>query len=345
MQGYHELVGAEGGEHNSKVIQARLIEFINHKKKQGTRSQSIGSQLSALRHFYWINEIDGIKWDRVRAFLGEATKSVEDKAYSHEQIAKILTFTDHRLNVVVLTQSSSAMRIGAIVGLKWGDLEYIERHQLYSFKVYRGTPAQYLTFCTPECAKAIQDYMNYRANLGEEITPQSPFIRERFSKENADKPRPAALKTLQSTIRKAFVRAGVRTYEKGGGPHKRKENMLTHGLRKFARRQMRKSGMDPIITEYLLGHMSGDMKMGVSKLMLTYDPSEDSELLSEYLKAVDYLTISNEARERFAAEKARKEKSELEEKYEARIVYLENSIAERKVIDSDLPDSAKIEKA
>lgn len=298
MQGYHELVGDEGSPNNSKLIQTRLIQFINYKRDQGIRAQTIGGQLTALRKFYWINEIDGIKWDRVRAYLGEPTKAVDDKAYTHEQIAQALRFMDYRQKVIVFAQASTAMRIGGVAGLKWGDLEFIERHGIYSFKVYKGTPAEYLTFCTPECAAAIDAYMNYRRQSGETITANSPLIRDQFSADNANKPRTPSLESIHRILRNGFVKAGLRTIEKGGSAKNRKENMLTHALRKFARKQMRKAGMDPIIAEYLLGHMSGDMKVGVSKLMMTYDPSEDSELLSEYLKAIDNLTISNEARER-----------------------------------------------
>jgi hypothetical protein len=111
-------------------------------------------------------------------------------------------------------------------------------------------------------------------------------------------------------MRDTFIRAGLRKVDYGV-MHKRKENMLTHGLRKFAKKNMRKAGTDPLIIEYLMGHRSGDLSMGVTKLMMTYDPSEESELLSEYLKAVPNLTISNEARERFKAQKLEVENAEL----------------------------------
>lgn len=101
--------------------------------------------------------------------------------------------------------------------------------------------------------------------------------------------------------------------DKGGSARQRKENMLTHGLRKFAKRQMRKSGMDPVLIEYLMGHKSGDIEMGITKLMMTYDPSEDSELLTEYLKAIPNLTINSDKRERFEKEKAWQERDEYKE--------------------------------
>ena len=327
MQGYHELVGNEGSSDNSKTIQARLVAYISYKHEQGARSQSIGNHLTALRHFYWINEVDGIKWDRVRSYLGEPVKAVEDKAYTHEQIAQVCSFTDYRMKIAVMLQATSAMRIGAIADkaggkryLRVGDLTRIEKHGIYSIKAYSRTSAQYITFCTPECAKVIDDYLAYRRQQGETITADSPLIREQFSDLNATRPRPASLKTIEGLVRRAFVKAGLRTVEKGGSSAKRKENMLTHGLRKFAKKNMRKAGIDPVIIEYLMGHRSGDLSMGVTKLMMTYDPSEDSELLTEYLKAVDNLTISNEARERFKAQKLEQENKALQEQIDHKIV-------------------------
>ena len=329
IKSYPDLVGDEGSIQNSKRLEMRLIDYIAKRKKDGITAQTLSNHLSAPRHFYKMNDIDGIKWDKVRRYLGERVKTVDDKAYTHEQIAKAIEFADYRIKALILTQASTGMRIGGIVGgslngikipyLKWGDLEYIERHGIFSFKAYRRTSAEYLVFCTPEAAKAIKEYMRYREQQGEAMTPESPLIREQFGANKADKPRPIAKVTASKRIDDAFVRAGLRTRE-AGQKHRRKENMLTHGFRKFAKKWMRKSGVDPLIIEYLVGHQSGDMKAGVSKLMMTYDPAEDGELLAEYLKAIPNLTIASVERERFAKEQALKERDVVNEKYEKELL-------------------------
>lgn len=310
MKSYPELVGDEGSVQNSRMIEARIIDYIAKRKEAGITSQTLANNLAALRHFYTMNDIDGIKWEKVRRYLGERIKTVDDKAYTHEQISKLLQYVDYRMRVLVLLQVSTGMRIGGIVGghmkgmklpyLKLGDLEFIERHGIYAIKVYKRTPAEYLTFCSPECAMAIQEYLRYREQSGEKLTPDSPLIREQFHSQSGANPRPLTKGSALQIISTALVKAGLRTK---GETHKRKENMLSHGFRKFARKWMRKSGIDPLIIEYLIGHQSGDMKAGVSKLMMTYDPAEDNELLSEYLKAIPNLTISDEERQRLVAKK------------------------------------------
>lgn len=339
MKGYPDLMGPKKGkkDQTGKAIQEKIVEYITWKQEsQGVKSQTLRNHLSALHHFYWINEIDGIKWDRVRAFLKEPQKVADDKAYTHEQVAQALKFADYRTKVIILMQSSSAIRIGAICDnhdrkrhMRVGDLTYIERHGIYSIKVYPGTPAEYITFTTPECASTIKDYLNYRASKGEVIGPNSPLIREQFNAEETSskkprttdptKPVPAPQKTLLNIMRRIFLNAGLREIEKGK-KWNRKENMLTHGLRKFAKRNMRKAGMDPLIIEYLMGHQSGDLKMGVTKLMMTYDPAEDGELLTEYMKAIPNLTISSVEREKFAREQAEKERDLVNEKYEKELM-------------------------
>lgn len=58
-----------------------------------------------------MNDIDGIKWDKVSRYLGERVKTVDDKAYTHEQIAKALEFADYRIKALILTQASTGMMI------------------------------------------------------------------------------------------------------------------------------------------------------------------------------------------------------------------------------------------
>lgn len=292
MQKYSDLLDG-----NPKLIQARLKDYIISKKGK-VRAQSIGSQLTGIRHFYWINEFEGIDWERVRAFLPEATKAVEDKPYTHEKIRALVNAAKPRIRIPIYSEAQGGPRIGAFPLINKGDLTKND-YGFYRAVIYRGTPAVYVTFFGPEATKEIDDYFAYRQRCGEKLTDESPLIREEFDPKDkfaVEHPRRISKRTLERQIGYAAVAAGIRTVEKGGGPHKRKENMLTHGLRKFFKQQCRRAGVDPIVIECLVGHKNGDSKVGISKLMMTYDPSEEEELLTEYLKAIDLLTINDEAR-------------------------------------------------
>jgi hypothetical protein len=292
MKKYSDLLDG-----NPKLIQARLKDYIISKKGK-VRAQSIGSQLTGIRHFYWINEFEGIDWERVRAFLPEATKAVEDKPYTHAQIRAMINTAKPRIRIAIYSEAQGGPRIGAIPIIKKGDLTKTE-HGFYRVVLYRGTPAVYVSYFGPETSKEIDEYFAYRERCGEVLTGDSPLIREEFDPKDTFQvkhPRFISKRTLERQIGYVAVAAGIRQVEKGGGPHKRKENMLTHGLRKFFKQQCRRAGVDPIVIEHLVGHKNGHSKIGISKLMMTYDPAMEDELLNEYLKAVDLLTINDEAR-------------------------------------------------
>jgi hypothetical protein len=70
----------------------------------------------------------------------------------------------------------------------------------------------------------------------------------------------------------------------------RKEIARCNGFRKFVNTNFVRAKVDPIKKEMLLGH-----KRSLGLDVNYYRPNED-ELLQEYLKAVDYLTIDNEHR-------------------------------------------------
>lgn len=81
--------------------------------------------------------------------------------------------------------TSTGMRIGALRELRYGDIKKIDEFGLYMIWVYnRSRKDRYLTFCTPECAAAMDAYLDYRRSFGEELKDKSPLIREQFNIDN-----------------------------------------------------------------------------------------------------------------------------------------------------------------
>lgn len=284
-----------------------LEEYIEWKQEtKGVRSQSVSSQLSGLRKFYRANKYKGIDWEDVREALGEAIKAVKDKPYTHEQIAKLVAACPPKARIIVYSEASGGPRIGSFPNMKVGDLTKNEQSGLYRTIIYPHTEAEYVTFFGPEATKEIDEYLAHRARSGETITADSPLIRDDFTKKTVGNPCFIAKSTMEGIISRAAVNAGLRTINKGKH-HERKETMLTHGLRKFFKQQCRRAGLDHIVIEWLVGHKSGEAKIGINKLMMTYDPAMEDELLSEYLKAVDNLTINEENRIKRKLESKEKE--------------------------------------
>lgn len=104
------------------------------------------------------------------------------------------------------------MRIGALPGLRICDLSTMpQRKDLYKVQVYAGTRDSHYTFTTPECKKAIDDYLTFREVHGERIEKDSPLIREAFdatARYAAAKPKPLLESGLETVMYRVLTRSG-----------------------------------------------------------------------------------------------------------------------------------------
>jgi hypothetical protein len=85
---------------------------------------------------------------------------------------------------------------------------------------------------------------------------------------------------------------------------KRRQEFSVHGFRKYFKTRAEQSGMKPINVEILMGH-----SVGISDSY--YRPTE-TEIVQDYLKAVDALTISQEKQLRHEVEKLKVENAEID---------------------------------
>jgi integrase len=274
---------------DTKIIESDIIAYIVYLKSRKTSFSLRSGQLSALKHFYQMNGIQ-LNWFVIKKYLGEHTRVVKDRAYTTEEIQQLLTKADERTRVIVLLMASTGMRIGAIPSLKLSDLKKIADYNLYQITVYSGSEEEYYTFCTPEAAASIDSYFAYRERYGEKLTSNSPLIREMFNTHDPLKsryPRAVSLGTVCDNIQNLLVRAGINTEVKQTEStqrcRERKEIARCHGYRKFCTTNMIRAKVDPQAREMLLGHSIG--------LANSYYRPDANEILEEYLKAVDLLTV------------------------------------------------------
>jgi hypothetical protein len=179
--------------------------------------------------------------------------------------------------------SSTGLRLEALIELKMKHLEKIG--SLYKIIAYNDEKEEYVTFCTPECASAIDSYLDYRKREGESINPDSCLIRDEFDYMEAGlRVRPVGVSNIQKLIARRLVKLGIRDVNHGPNNHKnRKEVKICHGFRKFFTNQCINS---ELLTErrwLLEGH---NLKANDNSYVRQQD-----NLLSEYMKAVDNLTI------------------------------------------------------
>ena len=314
---FNALLEGEPEDADSKKIEQSIIDFIIILKKEKSYS-AIHNYVSAVIAFYKINDIM-LNVNKIARFMPQQRKSNKDRAYTHEEIARLLSVSDERMRAIILLLASSGMRIGAIPSLRLSSLEGlrigIEESKIYKITVYENDRDEHFTYCTPECAKSIDEYLQMRSRYGEKLNDNSYLIRELYDlrdpfalKRPARQMRP---QTIQNKIIELGIRAGIRgktvlekNMKSNQGGSCRKDVPAAHGFRKFFTTQLVNVKVNPEIREMLLGH-----KIGLTSAY--YKPTDD-DFLIEYRKAVNNLTINEVNKLKVQVKKLEIEKSQLE---------------------------------
>jgi integrase len=283
---------------NPKFVQNQIIDYLIFLKnppvslRYATRSQ----YLAAIMTFYDLNEVI-LNKKKIYRYLGEEERPIENRGYTTEEIAKMLEVCDEGVKALILLLASTGVRIRAIVDLKLQDLVNIPTYDLYQVKVYSDSNQSYFTFSTPEAAKAINTYLSYRERYDEKLTPKSPLFRDQFDRNDPasiHNVQPLKLRAVERLISRTIEKSGIRTVERqtelqhNEHGKVRKNVRLTTGFRKFFDTQLIYADVKPAIKEMFMGHSIG--------LDDHYFKPGENDVLQEYLKAVDYLTINEENR-------------------------------------------------
>ena len=249
--------------------------------------------------------------------------NVTYRPYSVIEIERIKDKCDVRSKVVILLMASTGMRIGALPGLRVGDIKKIDELGLYMIWAYNRYRAdRYYTFCTPECATAIDAYLQYRRSFHEEIKDKSPLIREEFNIDNpftAQAPKFLSIDSVHRLIVDVLKRSEVNQIQVGD---KRRQVMKTHGFRKFFITQCDKANMNFSCRESLVGHRLPNQDNH-------YIRKTEEDILAEYVKAISLLTIDPRKR-------LEKEIQELKKDYLAELSDLRQEFNEMKIYLTNL---------
>src|SRR2546425_1202067 len=178
-----------------KLIEAQIIDYICDLKNKGLSQSTLSLAFSAISHFYTMNDIL-LNKKKITKFMNADTTAQEDnninnqqkrynkkdRGYTTEHIQKLLDVSDDRVKLLVLLFASTGMRLAGLTDLKIRNLSKTQINGIiiYQITVYEGSKEEYITFCTPECARAIDSYFAYRERSGEKLDPNSPLVREQF---------------------------------------------------------------------------------------------------------------------------------------------------------------------
>lgn len=277
---------------------ASLPDFVKMEKKelqelmedwlltqQDKSYNTVMTYLVGIEEFLEYNDASYNK-KRMHRHLPAKARLYGEKAYTLEQIQKILSLANHpRTRAVCLLLASSGMRRGGVHDLKFKDMTPIE--DCYKFKTYNDDLQRYTTFCTPECREAIDHYIETRKSKGEVITPESHVIMPYRKNGNRD------VEYITAMINSLVNRTDIRQAKAN-----RYEVATCHGFRKFMYTQLNNVEIHPNAIEKLVGHKDG--------LKHKYNDPDDLKLFEDYKKAIPYLTILEENRQKQTIEDLRK---------------------------------------
>jgi hypothetical protein len=232
--------------------------------------------------------------EKITRGLPKIRRHADDRAPTLEEIQQLCEYPDRRIKGIVYTMASSGIRLGAWDYLRWKDIQPIERQgKVVAAKiiVYAGDDEEYFSFITSEAYNELQKWMQYRQNSGEDIHENSWVMRQLWDTKkgyyhHGTIKNPEKLKSsgIKRVMEEALWTQGIR--KKSNLKRNRYEFQTDHGMRKWFKTRCEISGMKSINIEVLMGH-----SIGISD---SYYKITEEELLSEYLKAVVYLSLSSE---------------------------------------------------
>jgi hypothetical protein len=274
-----------------------IIKFLQYQKERVEKEEITGGTLrnfvKTIKLFCEMSEIP-IHWKKITRGLPKSRKYADDRAPTLEEIQQLCGYPDRRIKGIVYTMASSGIRLGAWDYLRWKDIQPIERQgKVIAAKiiVYAGDDEEYLSFITIDAYLELQKWMQYRQDSGEEIHRNSWVMRQLWDTKkgyyhhgtikNPEKLKSSGIKRLMED---ALWTQGIR--KKLKLKRNRYEFQTDHGFRKWFKTRCEISGMKSINIEILMGH-----SIGISD---SYYKITQDDLLTEYLKASDYLMVSNE---------------------------------------------------
>jgi integrase len=292
---------AERGRIDREWALNQIISFLQFQKGRVQGGEIAAATLKnfvkAIKLFCEMSDVH-IPWKKITRGLPRARAAANDRAPTIEEIQKLVQYPDRRIKAIIYIMASSGIRLGAWDYLLWKHITPItnQNGELSAARiiVYAGDFEEYYTFITPEAFLSLKDWMEFRASYGEKITGDSFLMRDLWQTTNIDygakwglATHPKKLKSsgIKRLIERGLWEQGIRQPLLSGA--RRHEWKAAHGFRKLYKTRAEQV-MRPINVEITMGHNIG--------LSASYYKPTEQEVLQDYLKAVEFLTINHSNR-------------------------------------------------
>jgi site-specific recombinase XerD len=226
--------------------------------------KSVAAWISSLKKFFAANNLKVDVDIPIRIF-----NIHEDVLPNKEDLKKILMDVDLRMKVIITILASSGMRVGELHNLKLTDIDLSKEVPTIRIKgIGAKERKSRITFISKEAKKFLEEYLNQRKSLGEELNENSPVIAREDGK-------PMSYQNIQYLLEGVF-----RKYSKKVG---KRYTLHAHCLRKWFKTQLISAGVPAPIVDRLTGH--------ARYLAQEYELYTEEQLKEWYLKGMPAITI------------------------------------------------------
>jgi integrase len=280
-------------------LEHERLKFFRLQNQRAERNEisteTIKNYLKPVKLFCEMNGVT-INWKIISKGILRGSRHSNDRPPTKEEINKLLEYPDRRIKPIVLVMISSGIRVGSWNYLKWGDITPIEKNgNIISAKIKvfnTKTNRYYFSFITLEAYNAVKEWFDFRQSFGEKITSESWLMRNLWQMKSqrygnylglAKYPKRFSVDGIRMLINDAWKIQGVRDKNENDNRYPFKS---LHGFRKFFETECQKV-IESINVSILMSHDTG--------IAQHYYKPKGEELLEDYLKASDLLTIDSDS--------------------------------------------------
>jgi site-specific recombinase XerD len=236
---------------SKKQAEDALTDFIYSLKEKDITPKSVHNHLVAVKSWLRHNDIE-IKRKINCGNIKTSPKTEDESVPSQEELNRILKYADLRGKTAISLISFSGLRPSSAISIRLKDIPDLS--MVNNDIKFEKTPAQikvrsqysknskpYFTFMSSEGCEFLQEYLRYRAKLGETLTGESTLLS--YSQKSK----------LHSFSRKGFSKLIKRTFERSGYTGR------PYVLRSYFDTGILNSGIQFVYQQFFMGH-SGSME-------------------------------------------------------------------------------------
>ena len=331
IKSYEELIDAPSEEIEDTLI--TYCKFLLTKVSEKSLSpNTIPKMFKPIKFVLDVNYRENdVRWRPIEALFPPTVRRSGYKAWTTEQIQEMLEHcTTSRNKSLIHFMASIGGRVGIhdhallmkhLIPMSsqnndnmdcYAVLLYAEEDESAEEKDIRDSSKDtvsgdsYWAFLTPEATKQLKRYHNERKRCNEIFTDDTPIFRNEYSSlRSNDSISQLTKQAIYNIFLRCLRQTSIRRTMKG----RRNDIQLMHGFRKRFNTILKlENNVNANIAEKILGHKNG--------LDGVYFVPTRQQCFSEFLKAIPFLTISNEERLHLENEKLKEGQSQKDKKHQ-----------------------------